>query len=346
MAAERATPEAVAFMIRHTQRHHLRVDGGASGWRGWSCRRWCRSTANRSAPHLPCPWTWRAAPPPAFLGARSRRDHPRPGRHADAAPGDFAPARAHLPAARAPGGVLIRAGHTEAAVDLCRLAGFAPVGVLVRDHERRRHHGAPPAAAGVCPAARLKVGTIADLIRHRLHTERSVERIAEQSVQTELGEFRLYSTRITSRCDVHLALVHGRLDGRRGAAGARARHRHAARSARRAHCGAQPGRCARRWSASPRRRQRRGGDAAPDASPPRELAEARALASPLRGARARGAGRARCCAPSASARRSCKDLGVRRMRVLSAPQADARHLGVRPGDRGLRRGAAADRSRT
>jgi len=59
----------------------------------------------------------------------------------------------------------------------------------------------------------LKIGTIADLIRHRLRTERTVERIAEQSVRTELGEFRLYAYQDAVSLDVHLALAHGQLDG-------------------------------------------------------------------------------------------------------------------------------------
>jgi 3,4-dihydroxy 2-butanone 4-phosphate synthase/GTP cyclohydrolase II len=59
----------------------------------------------------------------------------------------------------------------------------------------------------------LKIGTIADLIRHRLRTERTVERISEQSVQTELGEFRLYAYQDDVSMEVHVALAHGRLEG-------------------------------------------------------------------------------------------------------------------------------------
>jgi len=59
----------------------------------------------------------------------------------------------------------------------------------------------------------LKIGTIADLIRHRLRNERSVERISEQTVQTDLGEFRLYAYEDRVNQDVHLALARGRLDG-------------------------------------------------------------------------------------------------------------------------------------
>jgi 3,4-dihydroxy 2-butanone 4-phosphate synthase/GTP cyclohydrolase II len=59
----------------------------------------------------------------------------------------------------------------------------------------------------------LKIGTIADLIRHRLRNERSIERISEQTVQTDLGEFRLYAYEDRVNQDVHLALARGRLDG-------------------------------------------------------------------------------------------------------------------------------------
>src|SRR6185312_5941322 len=61
---------------------------------------------------------------------------------------------------------------------------------------------------------RLKIGTIADLIRHRLDTERSVERISEQRVRTDMGEFRLMCYEDHVHRDVHLALVHGDLNAR------------------------------------------------------------------------------------------------------------------------------------
>ena len=59
----------------------------------------------------------------------------------------------------------------------------------------------------------MKIGTIADLIRHRLRNERTVVRISEQSVQTDLGEFRLYAYQDEVNQEVHVALAHGRLDG-------------------------------------------------------------------------------------------------------------------------------------
>ena len=111
------------------------------------------------------------------------------------------------------GGVLVRAGHTEAAVDLCVLAGLRPAGVLC---ELMNDDGTMARRAQCESFARrhnLAIGTIADLIRYRLRNERSVDRIADQQVQTEFGEFRLcaYEDRLSHA--THLALVRGRLDG-------------------------------------------------------------------------------------------------------------------------------------
>jgi 3,4-dihydroxy 2-butanone 4-phosphate synthase/GTP cyclohydrolase II len=109
--------------------------------------------------------------------------------------------------------VLVRAGHTEAAVDLCRLAGLAPAGVLCEVMNDDGSMARRPQLQEFAHRHALKIGTIADLIRHRLRTERTVERICEQSVQTELGEFRLYAYQDDVSLEVHLALAHGRLDG-------------------------------------------------------------------------------------------------------------------------------------
>jgi 3,4-dihydroxy 2-butanone 4-phosphate synthase / GTP cyclohydrolase II len=111
------------------------------------------------------------------------------------------------------GGVLVRAGHTEAAVDLCRLAGLKPVGVLCEVMNDDGTMARRPQLEEFARRHGLKLGTIAGLIRHRLRTERSVERIAEQTVETALGEFRLYAYQDRVSLEVHLALARGRLDG-------------------------------------------------------------------------------------------------------------------------------------
>ena len=111
-----------------------------------------------------------------------------------------------------PGGVLTRAGHTEAGCDLTRLAGFEPAAVIVEilnedgTMARRRDREKFAAEHG------LKIGTIADLIRYRLSKERSVERIQDRAVDTEFGAFRLLGYEDHVNRNVHLALVRGDLD--------------------------------------------------------------------------------------------------------------------------------------
>ncbi|HWW21603.1 MAG TPA: 3,4-dihydroxy-2-butanone-4-phosphate synthase, partial [Steroidobacteraceae bacterium] len=110
-----------------------------------------------------------------------------------------------------PGGVLTRAGHTEAGCDLARLAGFQSAAVIVEIMNDDGTMARRPQLEAFAASHQLKIGTIADLIRHRLQTERSVERIAEQTVLTEHGEFRLVCYEDHVNHDVHLALVHGDL---------------------------------------------------------------------------------------------------------------------------------------
>jgi 3,4-dihydroxy 2-butanone 4-phosphate synthase / GTP cyclohydrolase II len=108
-----------------------------------------------------------------------------------------------------PGGVLTRAGHTEAGCDLARLAGFEPAAVIVEIMNDDGTMARRPELEAFARTHNLKLGTIAELIRYRLRNERSVERIAEQNVQTEFGEFRLFTYEDHVHRDVHLALTHG-----------------------------------------------------------------------------------------------------------------------------------------
>ena len=113
-----------------------------------------------------------------------------------------------------PGGVLTRAGHTEAGCDLARLAGLEPAAVIV---EILNEDGAMARRDDLIKFARrhsLKIGTVADLIEYRLRTEESVEIIGERHVETELGEFRLVCFEDHVNRAVHLALVRGSIDGR------------------------------------------------------------------------------------------------------------------------------------
>ena len=110
-----------------------------------------------------------------------------------------------------PGGVLTRAGHTEAGCDLARLAGFSPAAMIVEILNDDGTMARRPDLERFAKAHSLKIGTIADLIRYRLKNERSVERIYDQPVETEFGEFRLCCYEDHVNKNVHIALVKGDL---------------------------------------------------------------------------------------------------------------------------------------
>lgn len=107
------------------------------------------------------------------------------------------------------GGVLMRAGHTEAAADLALLAGLEPAGVLVEIMRDDGHMARRPELEVFAQRHGLKIGTIADLIRYRLATERTVERFSSQAVATEHGAFELVQYRDRFGSQTHVALVRG-----------------------------------------------------------------------------------------------------------------------------------------
>jgi len=111
-----------------------------------------------------------------------------------------------------PGGVLTRAGHTEAGCDLTRLAGFEPAAVIVEILNEDGTMARRPDLQKFAREHGLKIGTIADLIRYRLSKERSVERIEDRAVDTEFGPFRMLAYEDHVNRNVHLALVRSALD--------------------------------------------------------------------------------------------------------------------------------------
>jgi 3,4-dihydroxy 2-butanone 4-phosphate synthase/GTP cyclohydrolase II len=235
----------------------------------------------------------------------------------DARPEDLRQPGHILPIMAQPGGVLTRAGHTEAGCDLARLAGLEPAAVIVEIMNDDGTMARRPQLEAFARQHQLKIGTIADLIRYRLRMERSVERISTQTVATEFGEFQLVAYEDHVHRDVHLALVRGSLasadvplvrvhvaDTLRDLLGVRSTHR--------------------AWTlrAAMERIARAGTGVIVilrEHESPRELVDAlRALgsdaSSPLPGRsmpvlRTYGVGA-----------QILKDLGVRRMRVLSAPK--------------------------
>ncbi len=108
-----------------------------------------------------------------------------------------------------PGGVLTRAGHTEAASDLARLAGLEPAGVLVEILNADGSMARRPQLETFAAEHGLKMGSIEALIRHRLATEHTIERVDERPISTPFGPFRLLSYRDRMSRAIHFALVCG-----------------------------------------------------------------------------------------------------------------------------------------
>ena len=114
-----------------------------------------------------------------------------------------------FPLAAVPGGVLTRAGHTEAASDYARLAGLLPAAVITDILTPEGMVADGPALRAFAEKHKLKIGTIADLIHFRLVNERTIRRIREGVIQTEYGEFKLTAYRDQTAGEVHLALSRG-----------------------------------------------------------------------------------------------------------------------------------------
>lgn len=209
VAAEKVTPEAVAFFVRHgsgivcmpmlrEQLDQLRLPQMVPDNTEIHRTAFTVSVDYRHGTTTGISATDRAKTIRALADPASK-------------PEDFARPGHIFPLRYVEGGVLTRAGHTEASVDLARLAGLSPCAVIC---EIVNDDGTMKRGADLIAFARehkLTIGTIADLIRYRFSTEHSVERIADRKIKTEFGEFRLavYEDRIDKT--VHLAMVRGEL---------------------------------------------------------------------------------------------------------------------------------------
>jgi 3,4-dihydroxy 2-butanone 4-phosphate synthase/GTP cyclohydrolase II len=131
----------------------------------------------------------------------------------DARPDDLRQPGHIFPVMAQPGGVLTRAGHTEAGCDLARLAGLEPAAVIVEILKEDGSMARRPDLERFATKRGIRIGTIADLIRYRLEKERNVERIAEQPVDTAHGRFTMYCYDDLINRAVHVALVKGDLAG-------------------------------------------------------------------------------------------------------------------------------------
>ena len=125
-----------------------------------------------------------------------------------ARPGHVFPLRARK------GGVLVRAGQTEAAVDLARLAGMVPSGIICEIMKDDGSMARIPDLTEFCSTHQLKMLTVAELIRYRMAHERYVHRVGEALIETPYGEFRLvaYESEVEGG-ESHIALTRGDIEG-------------------------------------------------------------------------------------------------------------------------------------
>jgi len=136
---------------------------------------------------------------------------------ADAKPEDLVQPGHIFPLMAQPGGVLVRAGHTEAGCDLARLAGYSPSAVIVEILNEDGSMARRPDLERFAVEHGLKIGTIEDLIHYRVQNEKTVERVNECPLSTGYGDFRLVAYQDVVDREVHLALVKGELDADRPA---------------------------------------------------------------------------------------------------------------------------------
>ena len=129
-------------------------------------------------------------------------------------PGDLARPGHVFPLRAREGGVLVRAGQTEASVDLARMAGLSPAGVICEIMNPDGTMARVPQLKEFCSTHGLKMISVAELIRHRMRTERFLRRVAEGTIETEFGVFRTVAYASDLNPEYHLALVRGEVIGR------------------------------------------------------------------------------------------------------------------------------------
>jgi 3,4-dihydroxy 2-butanone 4-phosphate synthase/GTP cyclohydrolase II len=122
-------------------------------------------------------------------------------------PGHISPLRAR------PGGVLQRVGHTEASVDMARLAGFRPAGVICEIMADDGSMARLPQLEAFCEQHGLSLVSVADLVAYRLRTEKLVHRVADARLPTAHGEWRVIGYQNDVDSHEHVALVHGDVEG-------------------------------------------------------------------------------------------------------------------------------------
>src|SRR5690348_1708593 len=211
LAAEKVTPETINFMAKHgrgliclalteERLDHLRIGPMTAENTSQFGTAFCEAIDARDGVTTGIS---------AYDRARTIRVAIDPAtRPADLArPGHIFPLRARR------GGVLVRAGQTEASVDLARLAGLVPAGVICEIMNEDGTMARTPELVEFGKQHGMKMVTVADLIRYRLQKERYVRRIGESSLSTAYGVFKVIAYESDIDPELHIALVMGDISG-------------------------------------------------------------------------------------------------------------------------------------
>ena len=206
MAACWVTPEAVNFMLRWARGL---VCMPCEGSRLDELDVWPMVPSHRAGNDTPFTVSIDHVTAGSGIGAADRAVTIRRFLDPTAQPGDFHRPGHVFPLRAREGGVLRRAGHTEAAVDLATLAGLFPAGVICEVMKEDGTMARLPELVRVARAFNLKLISIADLIEYRRRREVLVQRVAEATLPTEWGDFRAFAYDSTVDGRTHVALVHG-----------------------------------------------------------------------------------------------------------------------------------------
>jgi 3,4-dihydroxy 2-butanone 4-phosphate synthase/GTP cyclohydrolase II len=208
LAAEKVTPEAINFMATHgrglvclamteERLDHLRIGPMTSENTSQYGTAFCEAIDARDGVTTGISAHDRARTIKVAIDPKTRSSDL-------ARPGHMFPLRARK------GGVLVRAGQTEAAVDLARLAGMVPAGIICEIMKDDGSMARVPDLIEFCRAHEMKMLTVAELIRYRMQHERYVHRVGEAMVETQHGDFRViaYESEVDGGGS-HLALIRG-----------------------------------------------------------------------------------------------------------------------------------------
>ncbi len=210
LAAEKVTPEAINFMAKHgrgliclamteDRLEHLRIGPMSAENTSNYGTAFCEAIDAREGVTTGISVYDRAHTIKVAIDPATR-------------PSDLARPGHVFPLQARKGGVLVRAGQTEAAVDLSRMAGLVPAGIICEIMKDDGSMARIPDLIEFCKAHKLKMLTVAEIIRYRMQNERYVHRIGEALVQTQHGEFRLiaYESEVAGD-ESHVALVRGEI---------------------------------------------------------------------------------------------------------------------------------------